>query len=66
MFLFAPPHRQIANEIANKSAGAVKSKTKYQAISKLFSKYISISDLLSKRIESKKFSISKFIVDEYS
>lgn len=66
MFLSKPSFRKIANEIANKSAGRIKSKTKYQSKSKLFSKYISIFDLFSKRIESKKISFRKFIVDEYS
>ena len=66
MFLSKPSIGKIANEIANKSAGGIKSKTKDQSKSKLFSKYISILDLFSKRIESKKFSFSIFIVDKYS
>lgn len=66
MFLSKPSIGKIANEIANKSTVGIKSKTKYQSKSKLFSKYISISDLFSKRIKSKIFSFRKFIVDEYS
>lgn len=66
MFLSKPSIGKIANEIANNSTGGIKSKTKDQSKSKLFSKYISISDLFSKQIESKIFSFRKFIVDEYS
>lgn len=66
MFVSKSSHRQIANEIANKFAEGIKSKTKFQSKTKLFSKYIPISELFSKQIESKIFSFRKFIVDEYS
>ncbi|HCV71495.1 MAG TPA: hypothetical protein DHE23_08520 [Agrobacterium sp.] len=66
MFVSKSSHRQIANEIANKFAGGIKSKTKFQSKYKLFSKYISIFDLFSKQIESKNIGFYKFIVDEYS
>lgn len=66
MFVSKSSHRQIANEIANKFAAGIKSKTKYQSKNKLFSKYISIFDLFSKQIESKNIGFYKSIVDKYS
>ncbi len=66
MFPSKPPIGEIANEIANKSARGIKSKTKDQSRSKLFPKYISLFDLFSKRNESKEYGFGKFIFDEYS
>ncbi|MNK95694.1 hypothetical protein D3C87_1159410 [compost metagenome] len=66
MFPSKPLIGEIANEIANKSARGIRSKEKYMSKSKLFSKYISIFDLFSKRIKSRNCSFCKFIVDEYS
>lgn len=66
MFPSKPLIGEIANKIANKSARGVRQKAKYRSKSKLFSKYISVFDLFSKRIKSRNRSFCKFIVDEYS
>lgn len=66
MFPSKPLIGEIANEIANKSVIGIRSKAKYRSKSKLFSKYIPIFDLFSKRIKSRKRSFCEFIVDEYS